>query len=411
MTEVNRSFLLDVPETHRRESPPACWRESKMTIAEFNTAAFKKLIAVFAIIAAWATSVATAQLDRRGLIEQALDEPTHITLEDIRLGDAIEKVSEQTGIRVFMPPSVMAFVPYGADTVVRRVEIEGISLRQGLTNLFAPLGMTFRVDADHVVVDPHDALRNLGRAPTWTELDTLAELRGIRPGVDDNDLNRLRGRIRFAVPIPDGWTPLAAAIRSVGSGPGDTVLSLACSHLGWGWSLDGDGITVVSGAGRIQRTLQQPVSLRMNFKPLIDVLQELGRVTGVAIRTEPAVLASLPVQVRENFSINAHNTPAEHILEKIAAYTGLGYLVEADGVLFYDATGAPPQTSGAEPITETPPVNDPYVGKVVTPVGDGRTVEWLVRRSELPPDLRTMRQEDLKEAFEAIRAQKADPKP
>ena len=43
-------------------------------------------------------SAATAgQGDRRGLIEQALDEPARITLENVRLGDAVEKLTEQTG--------------------------------------------------------------------------------------------------------------------------------------------------------------------------------------------------------------------------------------------------------------------------------------------------------------------------
>ena len=57
------------------------------------------------------TPVVTGQTDPRGLIELALDEPAHVTLENIKLGDAIEKLSERTGIRIFVPPPVMELAP------------------------------------------------------------------------------------------------------------------------------------------------------------------------------------------------------------------------------------------------------------------------------------------------------------
>ena len=87
-----------------------------------------------------AMSAVAGPTDTRGLIELALDEPARITLEDIKLGDAIDKLSEQTGVRIFMPPPVMQLAPYGAATVVKRLEIENISLRQGLNELLAPRG-------------------------------------------------------------------------------------------------------------------------------------------------------------------------------------------------------------------------------------------------------------------------------
>jgi hypothetical protein len=46
---------------------------------------------------------------------------------------------------------------------------------------------------------------------------------------------------------------------------------------------------------------------------------------------------------------------------------------------------------------------DPYVGKLVVPLDDGKSMEWLIRRSELPEDLQRMRERDLTEMIEALR--------
>ena len=364
---------------------------------------------MFAHAQTWLMVIAAAtagQLDTRGLVEQALDEPTQIALENIPLGEAIRQIAQQSGVTIIMPLEVMELVPYGAETVVRQVEIANIPLREGLTELLAPLGMVFEVRGGAVVVMPKPALLCLGRAPTWTELDTLGELSAMEPGVREEDLTALRGRVQFQVGTADGWAALSEAIRSVGAGPGDEVLSVACAKIGWVWCLSDRQIVVSSAAHQLRRQLQWPVSLRMNSRSLIDVLTEVGRYAGVTVRAEPGALASLPLHVQKNFSLNVSHMPAEQVFERIAAETGLGYLVEADGVLFFkviDARPGEPDTS--EGASASPPARDPYVGKVVIELEDGKTIEWFVRRSELPQDLRDRRAQDLQEAFEAIRRQ------
>jgi hypothetical protein len=46
---------------------------------------------------------------------------------------------------------------------------------------------------------------------------------------------------------------------------------------------------------------------------------------------------------------------------------------------------------------------DPYIGKLVVELPDGRSVEWLIKRSELPEDLRQMRERHIAEMIEALR--------
>lgn len=342
-------------------------------------------------------------LDARGLIEQALSEPTEITLENIKLSDAIAVVAEQTGVRIIMSPDVMQLVPMGPDAVIQKVDIANLPLRDGLTRLFGPLGMTWVVRGDGVEVIPKEAILCLGRAPTWPELETLFELSAMQPGLDPAALAKLQTRVQFQLPIPDAWRMLSGAIRNVGAGPGDEVMNVACGGLGWGWCLSDRRIVVSPLEQLMRRRLQQPISLRMNNRPLFDVLNAVGAPVSVAVRMEPGTLTSLPVQMQRHFSLNVQQQPVEQVLDFIAAYTGLGYFVGPDGVMFYRPESKGPEPKVAESTGPAPNPTDPYVAKMTIPLEGGNSFEWLIRRSELPEDLRQMRERDIETVIAALR--------
>ncbi len=345
--------------------------------------------------------LALAGQDTRALIERALDEPASIMLVSVRLADAIDKVTAQTGVRIVMPPSTLRLAPYGGDTLIERVEIANMSLRQGLTDLLTPLGMTFELRDDHLEIVPKEALRVLGRSPTWSELGVLTELATMHPGLDEAARAGLRSRIRFEVPVRGAWRMLSGAMGNVGAGAGDQVLGVACRNFGWVWYPEGDTIVVVAKEQLVLRNLKRPISLRLNSRRLIEVLQAIGRQIDVTIRIEPGGLTSIPPHVRGSFSVNVQGQTAGEVLDQVASVIGLGYLLEPDGVLFF----APGDGAGSRGSVTSPPVpaRDPYVAKMVVSLEGGKTLEWLIRRSELPPDLRERRARDLAELFEAVR--------
>lgn len=347
--------------------------------------------------------------DVRTLIEQALNEPVPLTLENTTLGEAIKLLTEQTGVQIVMQPEVMGLTPHGPDTPVRKVDIPRMSVRDGLTAIFSRLGMRFVVREDRVEIVPKDALRNLGRTPTWTELDTLVTLAATQPGIDSAALARLEPNVQFHVDTPNAWGLLSEAVRRVGAGPGDEVMTFACADLGWTWTMSGERIVVSSIEEEIRRRLRQPISLRVSGRPLLEVLQMLAERVHVDIYAEPGVLASLPPHVQYGFSLTVYDKSGEEILEAIAAYTGLGYLIEPDGVLLYDPSSG--TSHGAKPDLEAALAADPYVAVIEIPLEDGTAFRWLVRWSELPDDLRQMREGDLKRAFEAVRRLNANRRP
>jgi len=334
----------------------------------------------------------------RVLIEQALDEPARITLENVALGDAIQAVTDQTGVRIVMPPAVMRLAPQGERTLITKVDIANLPLREGLNRLFAPLAMTYVVLDNRIEVVPTPVLRTLGRTATWAELDTLAWLTALRPGEDPQALGALQKRLQMQVGSPNAGDQLAESIRNVGAGAGDDVLSAATNALGWGWSLSDNSIVIATQERLTRNRLQRPIFVRLNNTTLFEVMQAVGSAVGVRVQVEPGALAALPAQVQKNFSINAQNAPAEQALDDISANTGLGYMIGPDGVVFYKPENLPASASQAPA-----PGADPYVAKISISLGEGKTIDWLIRRSELPADLLEMRDDDIAEGFENLR--------
>lgn len=342
---------------------------------------------------------ATQPVDVRGLTEQALDEPVNVKLDNVRLADAFELIFEQTGVRVVMSEDTMRLAPHGPETRVV-AEITSASLRQGLTDLLAPLGMSFTVTGDQVQVVPTPALARLGRQATWEDLETLGQVAHLQPGLVPEDLERLRAMVQFQVPDRDPWTRLAEEVQKVGAGRGDDVLDLACQRAGWSWTVSGRWVVVRSQQEQVAEQLSQPISLRMNGRPLIDVLQAVGRQLDINIRVDPGALGTLPAVVRQSFSLNVYQTSGADVLDKISAYTGLGYFIEPGGVLFYAASA--PQAVTLVNDTHPAPTEggDEIVGRIVVSLGvPGWQIEWTIRESELPPELKALREKHKTEAF------------
>ena len=124
--------------------------------------------------------------------------------------------------------------------------------------------------------------------------------------------------------------------------------------------------------------------------------------------SEPGAISSLPDHVQVGFSLTVYEKPGEEVLEAIAAYTGLGYLIEPDGVLFYDLSDGSTQGSEADAAALAA---DPYVAVIEVPLEDGRAFRWLIRQSELPRDLQQMRERHIQETIDKLRQSEAGHRP
>ena len=345
--------------------------------------------------------------DMRALIEQALDETGKtIELKNVPLKEAFAIIAEQTGVELSIAPEAVALIPHGAETKVT-ARIANLPLREGLNRLFGRLGMELVVLEDHIEVIPREALLRLGRPVTWAELDTLTTLSTLQPGLQADDLEQLRTLLQFHVDVSQPWDQLARAVQDAGAGPAEEVLNAACDRFGWTWVLTDERVAVIPIARLIEMQLQQPVSIRLSSRPLIDVLRALSRKLNVRIRTEPGAIAALPLEVQQGFNLIAQHNTGEEVLDAIAASTGLGYLIEPEGVLFYQpiAGGGPVGQQGTG-LTQNSVSTNPYLGQFVRVLEDGTEVRWLIRASDLPADLRPVREADIARMVELLRRER-----
>ena len=345
---------------------------------------------------------ASAGEDLQPLIEAALDQAVQLDIQDTPIEQAFETVAAETGVVVSIAPEALDLLPYGANTKVD-ARMQSIPLREGLAHLTAPLGLRFEVRAREIEVLPTPALSRIGRRATWDELDTLAWLHGLEFIKAPSAVERLGERLQFQVgDIDDGWAPLANAIGRVGAGPGDQVLTLACNSLDWTWYPRGKQIVVLPKIKQVRRQLERVISVRESHRKLIDVLQSIARAAGVPVRAEPGVIASLPVQTRNNFSLYVENKSAGDAFELVAATTGLGYRVDPDGVVFYHP-GQAPETTGQELTAPPQRRPDPYVGKLRIEASDGVVIELLLHESDLSPETNRLRRKYLERADQVIK--------
>jgi len=340
--------------------------------------------------------------DLSPLVEEALDQAVHLNIEDRPLSEAFKVVSDQTGVTVTVAPGTFGLIPYGENTRVS-ARMEHISLRQGLTELTAPLGLRFEVRPRGIEVLPTPALARLGRRASWQELDTLAELHRADFTADGAALERLEGRVQFRVEEAGGWALLREAIARVGAGPGDEVLASACASLGWTWYPAGDYVVVISRAAQLERQLEAPVSIRESHRKLIDVLARIADQAGVDVRYEPGAITALPPATQDNFSLHFKNISAAEAFEYISGVTGLGYRVDPDAVVFYHPDRPRPQARESRPAPARRSAGA-FVGKIVLPPGpDGVHIELLIHESDLSPDVIELRRKYLERANNLIR--------
>jgi hypothetical protein len=340
------------------------------------------------------------QLDMAALIEQALDQVVDFEIEDKTLPEALEIVAEKWGTPIRIGPDALQLLPYGPATRIQGARMSNVPLRRGLKELLDPLGMKFEVTEDQLQIVPRGAVWRIGRRATWDELATVQWLADLEWTGDAEQVEALRSRLQFRVDHDRPAEVLFEAIQRVGAGRGDEVLSLACESQGWTWFPWGRNVAVVSAEEQVYRELQRPITIRARRQPLAEVLAEVARQARVPIRFEPGVIASLPREVQRDFSLLLVDTPAEQGLEVIEGVTGLGFRASEGGIEIYRAQSAP-----VVPGVLSTDESDPVVGRVVVPSPDGMfEYEFLIRQSDLPPEVQHIRREMIEDVVEAIRS-------
>jgi hypothetical protein len=346
------------------------------------------LPAVLPVLCVALAAPAARAVDMRDLVEEALDQPADVHIDALPLSDALTQLGKKTGLRFEIDDQAVAWMPYGENTRIS-LAFSGLSVRQGLRQVFDGLGLAFQVRADKVRIIPGPVLDRLGRRLAIEEVRTLQQLATHKWSDVDGRFRQLQFR---GMKDPDAAATLETAINGVIAANAVRQLEAATQNLDWLWSPLDTSILVYSKAEDVWSRLQRPISLNYHGLRLDDLLIDLGERIGVTIMFESGVLERIQADNRAVDLVH-QNTTVLQTLERICGATHTCFEVQDYGVLI------------AMPLdTERPGLRTPAApaaeGRIVAilrvPVGDdGTTVDFPFYEDNVPPEFRRLLDEKL----------------
>jgi hypothetical protein len=335
------------------------------------------------------------QVDMSALILEALDEPATLNVSGAPLGEVFQILQGKTGVRITMSPKAVACLPHGANTAVDSESKGTLPLRELLTQVLRPFGLTFVVRDREIEVVARPAVLRIGRRASWNELETMEMLSARRDfGAD------LMSRIRLRSADPVMRSELEKAIRNIGAGSGEDQLTAAAESLGMTWYLDDQAIVVLSKEDQTRRVLDCLISPAYRNQELDYVIRDLGRMVGIRIEADGDALQSVAPGIRRDFTLMGSHIRLSEALDQIVGISGLRYLIDGDGILFEGTERISLKGAAAG---RPAAAMDPIVAMINFTADNGRQVQLLIRESDLTPDTRALIEQARGEADDVIR--------
>jgi hypothetical protein len=343
----------------------------------------------------------TSDDDKEILVIQALDDLTTLKIEEKPITEAIRLFSESTGVPVAFDRFVLGCLPYGSKTVITAT-IQNQPLRESLMALLKPLACKFVQERAKLVIQPRPALFRIGRRATWEEVGLIERLYATPWSKALGDSLKFQFQDMSAADAAANRQKIYQLAGSVGAGFAARVLDLSCDQYGWAWHPEKDTITICTKLRQVELQMQRLVSVQYSGVQLKDVLLDLAQRAGLLLKMEPGVLVSLPSQQLERYRLTLENVTVRQAFELVAGETGLGYVIEADGIRITPSTTSPPALTAESGTTISTKSANPVVGTVPIPGMPGG--EWFVREQDLPAGVNRARIEYLKKVGEKLLA-------
>ncbi len=358
-----------------------------------------RILLSIAAVTALLAGPASAQ-QGAGTVMRALDEPISLSLPDTPITLALEKVAATTGLSIRLADDVLASLPHGEETRLR-ITAENARLRDVLTKMLAPMCLRWRVEGVVVVVETTDAVRRIGRRPTFTEMEILATFadKQLTAGADALEQMRQATGISELELI---WHGVAPALRTQATAAADKALPCTsaayldrlCHGRDLTWYVWGTDIMVVPDTLQTQRQLRRIVSVHYNGVMLQHVVTDLAHKAGLKVKWDPGVLEAVPVfPTRTMFALQMSGATVAEAFDAISGATGLTFT--PDGLAIRVGLADPVATAATPRPTPTRK-RSPFVATMPFTAPDGRQFTIMFRPDDLPEEM-----------IDAITAQKA----
>lgn len=347
------------------------------------------------------------------VVEQALERRVDVIIPpDTRLEDALKLTLGGTGVKVSIATTTLGYLPDGLNTVVSG-KLKGVKLRDALSAVVNPLGLTWQPREKDVLVVPLPVVERMARRLSWRETQTMGLL--ARNLWDSPTVQQIRCKYDTA----DEQLPASRFGAAIAGATGPNAIEQledACNRLGWVWRVSDDALLLTSKSVQYQRNLDlTPITIRADNQDIATIVSDLARQAGVPLKSEPGVYALLSESARKRFSISAVHSSVQTVLDRISGVSGLKFTVTNDGLLVSPGPTLGRNGSAVAPgAVVTPAVQSgmpDILGKIIVPFPDGRFFEIFVRKSDLSPkaaeQLMNMRQQ----AIQNLESQLLNPQP
>ena len=340
--------------------------------------------------------VAVAQ-DGQGAVMRALDESFSIQIDDKPIAEALDAVSDKTGLVIELGDNVLAHLPHGEETRVR-IKAREVKLRDALSAMLDPMSLRWSVRGMGVVVTPSAELLRINRRPTFTEVGILHRLARVtlkpgRPAIEQ--LREVTGVKELALILHVWDDPAKAQAVKVAQSQlpctGSAYLDGLCHGRRWTWYLWGTDLVVTTKQAQARRQLGRRLTARYRNVPLLNVLIDLAHKADLELKMDPGVLNTLKDQTRRDFTLLMAEATIDEALQAISGATGLAFV--PDGLaLRVTASSTAPATQPAGTRRRFP-----FVVRMDFQDKHGRHYNVLFRPDDLPAEL-----------VEAIKQRKAE---
>jgi hypothetical protein len=363
------------------------------------------MVGLTVLAASCLAATAAAQTRTVGL-QQALDVPVNLTIEDAPIGEVFTRLSDKTGVAFVVDEQTMACLPYGDQTRLA-VRLTNATLRKDLSRMLAPQALQWRIQGETVRIVPSDALARMCRRASYDELQTLGKIYSEQlQSVDKggpmlNQLRKATGNENLEITFQVRAEENAVFARANKALPGTAAgwLDALCRGEPWTWYLWGNEIIILDRKDQIDRQLQHTVSLRYQNERLVTVLLDLAKKARVTLAMDPGVMNYIPSAVRTNFNLIMADASVAQALEVISGATGLQFIRTEDGLRVAASEELRRRAAELERLRPSP-----FFVRMNIPGPDGTNIEVYLRADELPDDVAAAIQAEKTKLIERVRA-------
>jgi len=361
-------------------------------------------------------------------VEERLRQEVTIKLEDVTIANALEQIGQKAGVKIVLSPEAAWKLPAGQDTRVS-VTLEG-RLAESLEKMLNSFFMRYAAGGESLTIYPRSELKHIIGRPSASELKLLANVYGSRlwisgssPGAQDI-LNLLAGEPIAIVPYTSlGW--IDEAMRATlkrdpqVSTPADpnsrrgtpvTIALLLDAARAYGppsqlWYVEGPQfprevpeIRIVSQEEFWQAHLDQIIDVSFSNETGESIIRRLAAWADLALRFPGGYV---PESLAREMTLEVQNVKLVDVLDRALSVLGVHRtLYLSEGVMELHPLSTEPMKGTPQQTLSEPQPGGGYVGKISIPMEGGRYfIEFMLRESDLPEELRKLRQQVMTEVI------------